>query len=89
LDCCYSAAATVSKGNSNNAASIGRKIIENKSAMVGEGKCILAACHPLISRATFYKSSSFILPFHESYGNPIDTLPVNGIPRFVRAKDVK
>lgn len=47
LDCCYSGAATVSKGNSNNAASIGRKIIENKSAMVGEGKCILAACHPL------------------------------------------
>ena len=47
LDCCYSGAATVSKGDANNEAASGRSIIEKKSKIEGEGKCILAACQPL------------------------------------------
>lgn len=45
LDCCYSGAAKVSKGNGDDAATIGTAVIENKSRLLkqGEGKCILSA----------------------------------------------
>jgi hypothetical protein len=45
LDCCYSGAAKVSKGNEDDAATIGTAAIENKSLLLnqGEGKCILSA----------------------------------------------
>src|SRR5215469_10821139 len=45
LDCCYSGAAKVSKGNEDDAAKIGIAVIEEKSALLnqGEGKCILSA----------------------------------------------
>ena len=45
LDCCYSGAAKVSKGNEDDASTIGTAAIENKSRLLkqGEGKCILSA----------------------------------------------
>lgn len=42
LDCCYSGSASVSKGNSEDEASLGRDAIKNK-IKTGEGKCILAS----------------------------------------------
>jgi hypothetical protein len=46
LDCCYSGAAKVSKGNENDAALKGSTAIDNGSEALrqGEGRCILAAC---------------------------------------------
>jgi hypothetical protein len=45
LDCCYSGSAKISKGNEDDAATIGTAAIEDKSKLLrqGEGKCILAA----------------------------------------------
>jgi hypothetical protein len=45
LDCCYSGAAEVSKGNEDDAVILGTATIENKSRLLkhGEGKCILSA----------------------------------------------
>jgi hypothetical protein len=42
LDCCYSGAAKSSKGNEDDAAKLGREIIETKLDS-GEGMCVLAS----------------------------------------------
>ena len=63
LDCCYSGAATVSKGDANHEAAIGRKIIETKSKIEGEGKCILAACQPLQEAYIFEGHNNSLFTF--------------------------
>ena len=48
LDCCYSGSAKISKGNEEDAAKIGRLIVEQKSRKLpeGQGKYILASSQP-------------------------------------------
>lgn len=48
LDCCYSGAAKVSKGDDEDAVKLGRAAMRNKlQALEGEGRCILAASQGL------------------------------------------
>jgi hypothetical protein len=48
LDCCYSGSAKISKGNAEDAAKIGRLILEQKSRKLpeGQGKYILSSSQP-------------------------------------------
>lgn len=54
LNCFYDGTAAVTNGNTINGNALGQTIIENKSKMNGQEKCILATCRPL-QDASFFK----------------------------------